>query len=132
VRWIGTVPVALLLLTACASGTRSRRVTGDEVSVEVQNDLLPRTAVTVRVISSSGARRLIGAVSPGQTRMFRFEQQVFLGSYRLVAESNEGVQVVSIPMVLSSGLRVIWVLRNNILRVASRTSGDRSNGYPVA
>lgn len=108
---------ALLLVfsTACASAVRGGN--GSEaVFLEVRNDLVPPRAVTIRIMSSSGTRRLVGAVSPGQTRVFRIREPNFVGTYRLVAELDGGGQVISPPASFSPDESIVWTLRSNLLR----------------
>lgn len=118
--------LALLLVfsAACASAVRGDRVSGEEMLLEVHNNLVPGKPVTVRAVSSSGARLLVGAVSPNQTRVLRLRQPNFVGSYRFVAEVDGSGQFVSTPVILSPGLRVVWTLRTNLLRIAERDRGD--------
>lgn len=113
-------PVALLLLAGCAAGgwSRSQRVSGDEVVVEVQNDLVPARSVTVWMISEAGPRTLLGSVPAGQTRILRFRQQAFNGAYRLSTGSGRRQQdgTVSTPFTLSAGALLVWSVRPNVVR----------------
>ena len=113
------VVLVAVLLTGCAASTGARTVTGEEVEVEVRNDLQPRRPVTIRAISSSGARTSLGVLSPGQTRLLWYRQPAFHGAYRLIAEADGGGQVVSIPIVLTPGMELIWTLQSNVLRESS-------------
>lgn len=120
-RGIVILPVALLLFARCAAGStgRARFASGEEVKVEISNDLTPQRGVTVRAVSGNGARTLIGTLLPGQAKVLRFEQPAFRGSYVFVAERDDAGPIRSIPVVLEPGMQVIWTLRNNILRVGS-------------
>lgn len=115
-RWL--LAVLLLIVAACAAGTRkSGAGMGDEAFLEVRNDLVPGRSITVRAVSSSGARVLIGTLSPNQTRVLRFQQPNFAGSYRFVAELDGSGQIGSNPIALTPGDRIVWMLRNNLLRI---------------
>lgn len=112
-------PVAWLLLTAaCAAGVRAGEFSGEEALVVVENNLLPQRSVTVRAHSSTGARKLLGVISPGQTKTLRYREQAFNGSYFFVAEVDGGGTITSTGRTLDAGTRLVWALRNNSLRDA--------------
>lgn len=118
------LPVALLLAAACATGRAGDGAGRSEEGylVEVRNDLIPPTYVTVRVVSGAeGSRTLLGSVSPGQTRSFEFSGYALSGGYRLVAELSDGSDVVSRTFTLATmppDTRLItWRLRSNSLDV---------------
>lgn len=112
------VPVALLLLAACAAGAgRTRQVAGPEVIFEVHNDLNPARALTIRLVAQTGARSILGSVSPGQTRNLRFEDSAYHGLYRLVAEGGPWGDISSTSFSLAEGRRVIWMLQHNTIRI---------------
>lgn len=114
----GVSLAVLPLLAACAAGgTRSGGAPSEpEAVVEVHNNLLPRSSVTVRAISAAGTRTLLGSVSPGQTAVLRYEQPAFQGRYQFVAEADGGGPTVRSPgMVLRDGVRLVWTLQTNTL-----------------
>ena len=86
------------------------------MEIEVRNDLQPRRPVTIRAISSSGARASLGVLSPGQTRVLWYRQPAFHGAYRFIAEADGGGRVASIPIVLTPGMELVWTLQSNVLR----------------
>lgn len=122
--------LALLLVfsTACASAVRGGNGS-EEVFLEVRNDLVPGRAVTIRAVSSSGTRQVVGALAPNQTRVLRFRRSSFVGPYRFVADVDAEGQVVSISVVLAPGDRLVWALRNNLLRVSIGEGGG--SGYAL-
>lgn len=121
-----SLPVRLLLLTAtlllaaCVAAGRSRQAVEDQVSIRIENNLRPESEVTVRLISTSGTRRVLGSVSPHTTRTLEYAESPFSGSYRLTAQSADGREVSSQAFALFGGARVVWELFNNTLNVAAR------------
>jgi hypothetical protein len=112
-------PLALsLLLAACASGARGR-TSGSDVVVEVTNDLVPPTAVTVRIRTSDGRRVVVGGVAPSETRSLRYDESAYPGRYTLEADPSSGQSVASNSFALFPGARVVWRLRTNPLNVIS-------------
>lgn len=110
-------PAALpLLVAACASGARGRTSASD-VLVEVTNDLVPPTAVTVRVVSSSGRRSVVGGVAPSETRTLRYSESSYPGRFTLLADPSTGREVSSASFALFAGAHVVWSLRTNTLNV---------------
>jgi hypothetical protein len=121
------LPVALLLLAACAAGSRRARPPHEDVLVTVANDLVFRSEVTVRLVSSTGARTLLGVIPAGRTTTFRFEESAFAGAYRLVAQPATGRDLSSPAFTLHPGDRIHWTLQVNVVTVqqdeASRFGG---------
>ncbi len=112
------LPVALL--AACATGSSVRESVDPEpgvVPVGITNDLRPRTAITVRIISSSGKRTVLGIVSPGSTKTLRFEESFLESTYQLRAETTEGRHVTSRRFEIFANAAVHWTLSRNIIEV---------------
>jgi hypothetical protein len=53
--------VALLPLAACATGGGQAAPAGDEVIVVVENNFRPMRDITIRLISPTGARNMLGS-----------------------------------------------------------------------
>lgn len=118
------LPVALLALTAaCAAGSRTSSATEglapEVVLVEVDNDIVPRTSVTVRILSPTG-QKVLGTVGPGRTETLLFDESYIEVSYRLVAREDDGDEEVSREFQLFSSALVRWRLSNNRLSISSR------------
>lgn len=120
-RVVRGLPVALLLAACATGGGPARRVQGEEVRVEVHNDLVPQGPITVRMVTSTGRRVILGEVGPGQIRTLSYAEPNLGGSHRLVAEPNSGAALVSQAFTLVPQARVIWTLRNNLIRIADPT-----------
>ena len=110
--------VAPLLLAACAAPrAASRTVTGRTASFLIQNDLRPGSAVTVRIASTAGLRRVLGSVAPQSSRTVTLDESSFAGQYRLIAETSDGEEIESRQFTLFANARVSWALFNNTLSV---------------
>ena len=122
------LPVVALLLVACATGRTSPasdEPTEQDVLVEVRNDLTPRTSVTIRIVSASGTRSVLGTVSPGRTTTLRFREPYFEATYRLVADPVDAEDIRSRTFELFPNSTVEWRLSNNTLRFAERQQEAR-------
>src|SRR5688500_17965348 len=105
------VLVATLLLAACA--TRAREggsQSGELAAISIINDLRPHSVVTVRIISSSGVRRILGSVPPQGSRGFTYDETSFAGQYQLTAEAADGRLVESRQLSIFLGAEVRWSL----------------------
>ncbi|MGH7572202.1 MAG: hypothetical protein ACREMK_10205 [Gemmatimonadota bacterium] len=116
------LPVACVILAACATGSASDGqeegpAAEQEVVIRVENDLLPRQEVTVRLFRPDGTREILGSVGPGQTRSFRIRETSYAGSFALVAENSSGQELVSRPFSIFPNDTVDWELRLNQLTV---------------
>lgn len=126
--------VALLPLAACATGGGQATPAGDEVTVEVENNFRPMRDITIRLISPTGARQLLGSASPSRSTALRYRGSIIAGNYRLHAAGHESEEVISQPFVLFPGARVVWSLPQNAITVyppedegGERTEGERAS-----
>lgn len=93
-------------------------MTGEEVVVEVHNDVVPRRSLTIRAVDGTGRKVLLGTVLPGQTRTLDLRLTSIQGQYRLLAEAGRAGRVASVPFSLVPNVRVTWYIRNNTVRVS--------------
>lgn len=116
-RWGGVVGVVLLIAaTGCASagmGAGGERT----VAVEVENNLIPPTSLSVFAVPETGTRRLIGVVEPSTTETLRFDPVAAGGQYVFVAESTAGAEIVSDPVTITEPMVMNWDLAANIITV---------------
>lgn len=105
----------VLLVAACAGG---RRGTAEAATVVVDNNLVVPTTLSVFIVSEAGTRDLIGTVAPGNTATLTFRSPAILGSYRLLARTTAGNDIVSNTFALSGGERVDWNLRGGVAVVS--------------
>lgn len=120
VRKRGMLLLLLVGVVGCAAAGRGGAGGTQQgaVAVEVRNNIIPGTSVTVWAAPEVGVRSLVGTVSPSQTRVLRFSPTGAARTYRLVAETTGGDPVVSNPVVIDgAGTRVVWDLRANIATV---------------
>ena len=113
------LPVALLLLAACATGGGAERPS-HQIVVEVSNDLVPRRAVTVQMLASDRISRTLGTVGAGETRRFSFRERLLGGAYRMTARIDQGNEMVSAEFALFPNAQVFWELRRNDLTVGTQ------------
>lgn len=113
----GVALAALSLVAACASGgTRTGGTPDPVVRLQVQNDLVPPRAVTVRAVSAGGPRSTLGTVSAGRTSVVEYEQPGFQGMYYFIAEVDGGPEIRSRTVTLRDGAELLWSLQTNTLR----------------
>ena len=87
------------------------------VKVTVNNNIQPRTQVTIR-LRSSGVTRILGSVSPGSERTFDIEDPTLTGRHNLTADGSTLAQsMTSQPFTLFANSWVVWTLTGNLLRV---------------
>lgn len=116
---------ALLIAAACSSGgTLSNGPTvgtpepaADQVTVLVNNDLIPPTTLSVWAAPERGARQLLGNATPSSTVTLAFVPTVASSSYRLVARTTAGHDIQSNPVVLAAGDSAVWSVQANTVTV---------------
>ncbi len=109
--------VALLPLAACATGGVQATPSGDEFVVQVENNIRPFRDVTVRIVTPTGLRQLLGSASPGRTTDLRYRGGLIQDNYRLHATIQEGEEVLSQPFIPFAGARIVWTLPQNGLTI---------------
>jgi hypothetical protein len=115
--WKALALVALFGTAACATGSREEAADGGgPIEVTIENDLQPPTSVTVWVGEQIGTRRTLGDVGPMDTRTFTLDPGTASGTYRFMARTTQGVELVSDPITVYAGESVRWDLTGNILR----------------
>jgi hypothetical protein len=106
---------------ACATGHSSSgadangaaSVVSHDVVVDLTNDAIPASDVTVYAVGS-GVRRMVGSVPPGGERTLRFKAPAGSAPFRLVAERQLARPIASQRLTAAGQmLQVNWSLRNN-------------------
>jgi hypothetical protein len=88
------------------------------VTVTVENRINPRTDITVRILTPTGQRAVLGSVGPGRTQDLTYRGEIYQGgSYRLEVTGVGGQDFTSQPFVLFPGARVAWQLPMNSLNI---------------
>lgn len=109
------------LATACGSAGEagmSEASPQHGVAVEVENNLVPPTSLTVWIISDAGGRQMLGSVSPRDTNVLDADIGRLGSEYRLVGETTAGNEVASRPFVITeSTATVTWDLTANTIVV---------------
>lgn len=108
-----------VLIAACATGGSAAGTEGG-TALEVQNNLIPPTALSVYLVPEFGSRRLIGQVQPGRSRVIRFNPLGSGGQFRFAAETTFGREIVSNPVSVELGDSIRWDLSANIAVAAGR------------
>jgi hypothetical protein len=101
------------LLDGCRSARRGSRA--ELVLVEIENNVPLPTGFTVYAFSDTGARRLIGSLSPGRGATLRLTANDISGRYRFTAVRQLGSAITSPEVALQGGESVVWDLRANTL-----------------
>ncbi len=116
----------LAAMLACsllpAAGCRSARPAGERtVTVRVENNLVPATALTISVVPSAGERRTIGTVPAGRSEELRFPVGTSADPHRFLAEAaTNGSAIASRAFTLAESVRLDWNVGQNVLNVAER------------
>jgi ABC-type oligopeptide transport system substrate-binding subunit len=108
-------PAAAAAAAPGAGGTAGDTVVNTEVLVNVINNFIPPSAVTVYVVGPSVGRMLLGNVSIKQTKAFTFKAGNLNGDYKLIAEAQgSGKQFSSQRFNLAPNLRFVqWQMDVN-------------------
>lgn len=106
---------------ACATTAQEDTTTGEpaagQYGVQVENDLIPPTSLTVWLVPETGARVLLGTVQPSETTTFTLEQAPAAAvEYRLLARTTDGTEVTSNPFTMSEPHTVTWNTQSNLIR----------------
>ena len=116
-----TLAVPLGIVIGCASGGEMDAVEagaamdGEGVAVEVENNLIPSTSLTVWMVSRTGTRNMLGTVSPGETDVLT-TTGLFDGDYRLMAETTAGEELWSNSFYVGdTSDTVTWDMNANIV-----------------
>lgn len=117
------VALAAMLLVGVLGGCipfGQRGPSGEQITLRVQNDLDPPTALTAYVVPQGGEPRLLGPVEPGATQTFFFEPLPVAG-YHFLATTTAGRDITSEPAALTANSMVVWELEENALRLVEGT-----------
>lgn len=115
------VLLASMLAAACGTGARGG-APGEAVLVQVNNNLIPPTVISVYLVrEGGGGRRLLGTVTPGSETTLRYTGATSGGNYRLVARVTAGRDIPSTPFSLIRGGTVNWDLQSGIATVSAGT-----------
>ncbi len=118
IRSLAVLTFALLPPAACRSARPAEERT---VTVRVENNLVPATALTVSVIPAAGERRTVGTVPAGRTEEIRFTVGTSADPHRFLAEAaTNGSAIASRAFTLAESVRLDWNVGQNVLNVAER------------
>jgi hypothetical protein len=111
-------------LAACASKgagagaemSEGAEASGDQISVEINNDLLPGRTVVVWMVPQTGSRRRLGSVPPNARRSFQYPPLARSTDHVLVAEIDGGGRETSMPFTLVGVSALSWNVSNPTVR----------------
>lgn len=123
-NWTVLTPALALLVAAggCApttAGAGGGAAPGSEIRVEVENNLIPPTSLSIYATTDTGVRRLVGVAQPSRTVMLGFDPAGSSGRFIFEAVTTSGNSIRSTPITLSAGETVRWDLNANLVNVAS-------------
>ncbi len=112
-------------LAACASGAGGRaeevsaeaEPTGDQISVQVTNDIVPGQTVVVWMVPETGSRRRLGSIPPNARGSFNYLPGARSMDHRLVAEGDGRGRETSIRFRLVGISGVRWALSDPNVRL---------------
>lgn len=113
---------AFLALAACSSAgggggeTGMPSAGGNGVAIQVMNDVVPPTSVTVWIVPETGSRRRLGTISPNGQQTFNFNPTLTSMEHRLVAEATGGDDRSSNPFILEGVQSVQWSVSTVVVR----------------
>jgi hypothetical protein len=113
--------LALLPLLSGGCSLFKAQSRGEMVRVQVENNLVVPTPITVYVVSAAGDRTLLGTVTAGSHSTLTFRSPVITGNYRFevrVASQTRGDFLFSPYIALSGGEVVTWDVRANVVLLA--------------
>jgi len=90
------------------------------VTVRVQNNLVPSSALTISLIPMTGSRQVVGTVDPSSSAELRFTPGSSGDPHRLLAEATNGTAIASRLFTLATAETVEWNVGTNTLNVQAR------------
>ena len=112
--------VALVALTfvGCAKKQPELEVSlSPKIIIEVTNNYNPPDQVQIFVEAQTGARQLLGVVSPGRKGTFNFQPTNATDKFTLVAQTPNGTRRPSQAFTLVNAQSMTWDLRSNTLQI---------------
>lgn len=118
----GLAATICVALAACAGsgagGTGEPQPGGSGITIEVNNDMVPPSSITVFMVPETGSRRRLGSVAPGGRERFSYVPVAQGLDHRLRAEASGGDNAETNPFILSSDVtRVQWNVSDPNARV---------------
>ncbi len=108
--------VGLLAGSGCAARNAGPRTGANTATLRIES--VPAVgALTIYLLSETGARRLVGHVSAGQDAVLTFDVPG-RGSYRFLAETLSRQTAVSNALSFAGGATIHWNLTSNVAIIA--------------
>ncbi len=110
-------------LVGCASGPRRNPDTDPRaIAIEVDNNLIPASALTVWAVPDGGTQMLVGNVGPSERKTLRYLPTTRALNFRLRARMTGGQDRLSNPITMIEGARVTWNVQSNLATVTSESN----------
>lgn len=108
------IGLSVIALGACASGgTQSGDVSGQQITITVENTAVPPTTLTVWMVKDNGMQQRLGTVSSNNTATFNYTVPG-VGQYRLEGRARTASGSESqFFTVTDSHSRIIWDIGAN-------------------
>lgn len=107
---------ACALFSACASSPEGRRTA---VLIDIVNDLIPGSTITVYLVPETGIERMLGTVIPSSRQQLRYQGLPPVGEHRLMARTTGGARIMSNTLVMDGVTGLEWNVASNLVRVTS-------------
>lgn len=115
------VAALTLGLAACATageGTEAEaEVSGDQISVQVTNDVVPSVTAVLWMVPETGSRRRLGSIPPNGRQTFSYLPTDRSLDHRLVAELAGGGRETTLQFSLVGVSGVRWDMSDRNVRV---------------
>lgn len=110
--------LSIIILTGgCATGGMQESP-AEEVAVQVNNNTIPPTSLTISVITEGGQQQLLGVMDPSSTSTFTYNPTALRSAqFHLVGETTAGGEIVSRPFSLIDATAVEWDVDLNTIDV---------------
>jgi hypothetical protein len=115
IRTVHGFVLVLLVMSGCASGHRAANDV--DTIIDVTNNLIPPTTVSVILQPRAGIDRNLGEVFSNRTQALHYVGMPLQGEYQLIAEVANGRRLYSVIVVLTNATRVHWDLQRNFIDV---------------
>lgn len=119
VRLVLSVAVTMLV-AACAAGAApgTGGADSESVSIRINNNLIPPSAITVYAVPQTGGRQLLGNVSPSSIQTFRYNPVgLTSGQYQILAQTTGSGEIVSREFTLVDVAAVEWDMSLNTIKL---------------
>lgn len=95
-----------------AAGDVGAAAASDQITIEVQNDVVPGTTVVLWIVPETGSRRRLGSLEPNARQTLRYTPAARDMDHHLVAEKSGGGEESSNRFSLVGVSGLSWTVSN--------------------